>query len=157
MKTNIKLARIDDRLLHATIALNWNRFVNANHVLIVNSQYKSDPFLEEIMQLSMPKSTIIKIVAPDHLQCFLENDISDTANIIILFKDLESLKAAVDHDFYFPEIQFPYRASRVLLKTLSDYFNEHDIKIIKYIQNKGIKFYFQTAPTDAKDYTFFLK
>ncbi|MDN6422280.1 MAG: PTS sugar transporter subunit IIB [Tetragenococcus koreensis] len=146
MKPDVKLVRIDNRLLHATIALNWNRFVNANHILIVNSKYESDQFLEEIMQ----------IVSPNSLDYFLKHKIVDQANIIILFKNLESLKIAVDNGFYFSEIQIPYIASRVLLKNMADYFAKDEVKIIRDIQDKGMKFYFQTAPTDTKDYNFFL-
>ncbi|MDN6243915.1 MAG: PTS mannose/fructose/sorbose transporter subunit IIB, partial [Tetragenococcus koreensis] len=57
---------------------------------------------------------------------------------------------------YFSEIQIPYIASRVLLKNMADYFAKDEVKIIRDIQDKGMKFYFQTAPTDTKDYNFFL-
>ena len=39
MSTKIKLARIDKRLLHATVALNWNQFIDADNVLIVDPDY----------------------------------------------------------------------------------------------------------------------
>lgn len=43
MSTKIKLARIDKRLLHATVALNWNQFIDADNVLIVDPDYVNDP------------------------------------------------------------------------------------------------------------------
>ena len=51
----------------------------------------------------------------------------------------------------------PYPASRMMIKSLSDYFSEEDIEKIRYIQSQGIRMFFQTAPFDNKDYSIFKK
>ncbi len=155
MTTRIKLTRIDNRLLHATVALNWNRFVNANYILIVDPQHINDPFMEKIMQLSLPKTMKVMTCSIEKLLVFLTEDVPMNRNVILLFKDLETAKEAVEKGFYFPEIQIPYPASRMMMKKLTDYFNEKEVANIRFIQEKGIKFYFQTAPLDTKDFTIF--
>ena len=54
MKPIIKLARVDERLLHATVALNWNRFITVDEFVTVDSEYVRDLFIEQIVKLSMP-------------------------------------------------------------------------------------------------------
>lgn len=155
MSTKIKLARIDKRLLHATVALNWNQFIDADNVLIVDPDYVNDPFIADVMQLCLPKTMKVKIFS---IEQFLEY-INEGRNIkaMAIFPNLSVACDAVKAGFRTKEIQMPYPASRMMIKSLSDYFSEEDIEKIRYIQSQGIRMFFQTAPFDNKDYSIFKK
>ena len=155
MSTKIKLARIDKRLLHATVALNWNQFIDADNVLIVDPDYVNDPFIADVMQLCLPKTMKVKIFS---IEQFLEY-INEGRNIkaMVIFPNLSVACDAVKAGFRTKEIQMPYPASRMMIKSLSDYFSEEDIEKIRYIQSQGIRRFFQTAPFDNKDYSIFKK
>ncbi len=155
MSTKIKLARIDKRLLHATVALNWNQFIDADNVLIVDPDYVNDPFIADVMQLCLPKTMKVKIFS---IEQFLEY-INEGRNIkaMVIFPNLSVACDAVKAGFRTKEIQMPYPASRMMIKSLSDYFSVEDIEKIRYIQSQGIRMFFQTAPFDNKDYSIFKK
>ena len=155
MSTKIKLARIDKRLLHATVALNWNQFIDADNVLIVDPDYVNDPFIADVMQLCLPKTMKVKIFS---IEQFLEY-INEGRNIkaMVIFPNLSVACDAVKAGFRTKEIQMPYPARRMMIKSLSDYFSEEDIEKIRYIQSQGIRMFFQTAPFDNKDYSIFKK
>ena len=155
MSTKIKLARIDKRLLHATVALNLNQFIDADNVLIVDPDYVNDPFIADVMQLCLPKTMKVKIFS---IEQFLEY-INEGRNIkaMVIFPNLSVACDAVKAGFRTKEIQMPYPASRMMIKSLSDYFSEEDIEKIRYIQSQGIRMFFQTAPFDNKDYSIFKK
>ena len=155
MSTKIKLARIDKRLLHATVALNWNQFIDADNVLIVDPDYVNDPFIADVMQLCLPKTMKVKIFS---IEQFLEY-INEGRNIkaMVIFPNLSVACDAVKAGFRTKEIQMPYPASRMMIKSLSEYFSEEDIEKIRYIQSQGIRMFFQTAPFDNKDYSIFKK
>ena len=155
MSTKIKLARIDKRLLHATVALNWNQFIDADNVLIVDPDYVNVPFIADVMQLCLPKTMKVKIFS---IEQFLEY-INEGRNIkaMVIFPNLSVACDAVKAGFRTKEIQMPYPASRMMIKSLSDYFSEEDIEKIRYIQSQGIRMFFQTAPFDNKDYSIFKK
>lgn len=157
MNTNIKLVRVDKRLLHATIALNWNRFINADNVVIADSDYVRDPFIEKVMQLCLPKTMKVRIVSAEHLVDFLAAQSTKKSNTMVLFKELSALMEAVENGFFYNEIQLPYPASRIIMKNLTEFFNTAEINIINDIQKKGMKFYFQSTPLDTKDYSLFKK
>lgn len=155
MSIAIKLVRVDKRLLHATIALNWNQFVNANYVIIVDPSYVDDSFIEQVLQLSLPKSMKLSIFSVDQLIAFLQADSGVRQNVMIIFKDLGAVKSAVEAGFVTKEVQIPYPASRFVIKNLSDFFSSEEVEQIRFIQSKGIKLFFQTAPLDNKDYSAF--
>lgn len=157
MSTIIKLARVDKRLLHATVALNWNQFVNANYAIIVDPTYSKDPFITKVMQLCLPEPMKVKIFSVEEFIAFINEDSMTKRNLMVIFKDLAVAKKAVEAGFKTREIQMPYPASRIVIKKLQDFFDEEEIEHIRFIQNKGIKLFFQTAPLDNKEYSVFTK
>lgn len=157
MSKKIKLVRVDKRLLHATVAINWNSFVNANYIAIIDPTHKNDPFLEKVLQLSFSNKSQVNLLSIDQLLDFLNKDVEEKYNIIIIFKNLAALKEAVQKGFEINEVQLPYPASRILLKRIEDYFSKEEIEAIHEIQAQGVKFFFQTTPMDTKDYSIFNK
>lgn len=157
MSITIKLARIDKRLLHATVALNWNQFIDAEHVLIVDPNYVNDPFIADVMQLCLPKTMRVKIFSVEQFLAFMQEDHPGKLKAMVIFPSLKIAYEAVKAGFHTKELQMPYPASRMLIKNLSDYFKEDEIGYIRYIQSKGIRLFFQTAPFDNKDYSIFKK
>ncbi len=157
MSTTIKLARVDQRLLHATVALNWNQFVNANYAVIVDPSYSNDPFITRVMQLCLPEPMKVKIFSVEEFIAFINKESTAKRNLMVIFKNLDTAKEAVEAGFKTSEIQIPYPASRIVIKKLSDFFNEEEIRCIRFIQKKGIKLFFQTAPLDNKEYSVFTK
>ena len=155
MCTKIKLARIDKRLLHATVALNWNQFIDADNVLIVDPDYVNDPFIADVMQLCLPKTMKVKIFTIEQFLAYINEGRNIKA--MVIFPNLSVACDAVKAGFRTKEIQMPYPASRMMIKSLSDYFSEEDIEKIRYIQSQGIRMFFQTAPFDNKDYSIFKK
>lgn len=157
MSTTIKLARIDKRLLHATVALNWNQFLNANYAIIVDPEYCKDPFIIKVMKLCLPEPMKVRIFSVEEFIDFINKDSSSKRNLLIVFKDLATTKKAVEAGFKTKEIQLPYPASRIIIKNLADYFSAEELKCIDYIQENGIKLFFQTSPSDSRDYSIFKK
>ncbi|CAM2810935.1 PTS sugar transporter subunit IIB [Erysipelothrix tonsillarum] len=155
MSTKVKLVRIDKRLLHATVAVNWAPFVNANFAIVVDPTYVGDSFIENVMQLCLPKYMRVKIFNVPQLIEFVNEQTYETRNIMLIFKDLKTAREAVEMGLKVDEIQLPYPASRMMIKKLPDYFNDTEIIDIRRIQNYNTKLYFQTAPLDAKEYGIF--
>ncbi|KAF1305148.1 PTS sugar transporter subunit IIB [Candidatus Enterococcus willemsii] len=156
MSARVKLIRVDNRLLHATIVLNWASFINARFIAIVDPQYEKDPFIEEVLQLSISSSIKIVILSVEELSKFINDDKTwDKQNVIILFKNLSVLYEAFKQGLPMKEVQFPYPASRLMLKQIPVYFSEDDIQKICEMYKNGVKFFYQTTSMDMKDYNTF--
>ncbi len=157
MTIQIKLARVDKRLLHATVALNWSNFINANHVVVVDPSYINDPFMMKVMQLCLPKTMKVDFLMPEELGAFMQQESYQKINVMIIFKDLHAARQSVEAGLTLSELQLPYPASRMMIKTMHDYFNPEEIDAIRAMQKLGVQLYFQTAPHDNKEYAFFKK
>lgn len=161
MKINnkkIKLVRVDNRLLHATVVLNWGSFVNVDTVIVIDDETYVDPFIEKVLQLSFPNKKL-RMFSVNDLDKYFQVDSDKIENIIIIIKNVSLLREVVAcNNPHIDEVQFPSPSSRLLLKPIESYFSKKDIENIKYLQeHKNIKFYFQTAPIDTKNYSYFEK
>lgn len=154
MNKKIVLARIDKRLLHATVTLNWDRFINADYVAVVGSEYDDNPFVSSVMQLCLPKSMKVKILSEEGLIEFMNQaeEFGKSAKVMVIFKNLVVASRCVSLGLKVKEIQMPYPSVAPKVKKLSSYFTEAEIKEISFIQQSGIRFYFQTTPYEMKDY-----
>ena len=56
MSLNVKLVRVDNRLLHSTIVLTWSRFLNINYFLIVDDNEHVNGFYYHILKLGIPET-----------------------------------------------------------------------------------------------------
>ena len=92
MSKKVKLVRVDKRLLHATVALNWNNFINASYIAIVDPTHKDDPFLEKVLQLSFSNKSKVSIFSVDQLLEFLAQDTEEKCNVMIIFKNICALR-----------------------------------------------------------------
>ena len=151
MSKKVSLARIDKRLLHATVTLNWDPFIRVDYVAVVGSEYKNDPFTASVLQMK------VKILKEEELMEFLElNEGPKASRVLVIFKDLETARKCVELGFWVEEIQLPYPTVEIVgKKKLSSYFNKEQIDAVREIQNHGIRLYFQTIPYQAKDYASF--
>ena len=105
----IKLVRVDDRLVHAQILLRWMKNYNINTVVIVDDEVAGNPFMAEIYRLSMPSH--IKIYV-----CSVEEALSqarslpkkfrgDRSRVLVLMKSLTVACSLTKGGLIFPEIQ----------------------------------------------------
>lgn len=156
MKSKIKLVRIDDRLLHATVAVTWSKFVNANYALIVTSDTDMDPFVKEVITLCLPKSMSVNFISPIEFVEFIGQSKPEfDSNLMVIFKDLKGIRTVVENGYIFKEVQIPYPASRIMIRNITEYFNDEDLAHIDYLLESGVKVYFQTSPHDSKEFNIF--
>lgn len=157
MSKKVSLARVDQRLLHATVTLNWDPFLKVDYVAVVGSEYRNDPFTESVLQLCLPNFMKVKILQAEELMDFIEKeDGHKPSKVMIIFKDLKTADHCIRLGLELDEIQMPYPTVAVGgKKSLSSYFSEEEIQWIKNIQSHGTKLYFQTLPYQAKDYMSF--
>lgn len=59
--SNIKLARVDDRLIHGQVVTNWVQFTNATRIVIIDDATANDPFLAQIITMAAPSGIKLDI------------------------------------------------------------------------------------------------
>lgn len=74
--SHIKLARVDDRLIHGQVVTNWLQFTGAKQIVIIDDGTANDPFTSRIISMAAPSGTELKIFTVDKAIDFLNNELS---------------------------------------------------------------------------------
>ena len=59
---DIRLVRVDFRLMHGQVIANWVNQVDANAILIINEQLANDKFMQNVYKMAAPKGIRVSIM-----------------------------------------------------------------------------------------------
>lgn len=90
---DIKVARIDFRLIHGQVITKWIKYYPVDMIVIVDDTLGSDDFMIEIYKMAVPKGVKFKVVPQKDAAEALENI---NAKVFLLFKDVETCAKAVE-------------------------------------------------------------
>lgn len=97
---NIKVARIDFRLIHGQVITKWIKYYPVDMIVIVDDMLASDEFMAEIYKMAVPKGVKFKVI-PANGAAEALNAID--ATVFLLFKDIDTcikvIESGVDLDF----------------------------------------------------------
>lgn len=148
--SEIKLVRIDFRLMHGQILTNWLQQVSADAILIADDDVAKDQFLAQIYLMAAPPGVKVGIRTIEKTVQGIQNNVFKNKNLIILFKSVESMKKAVDFGFRPETIQIGGLGSGSnKVKIYNDMaLSQEEAILLKQISEKGIKVILQATPKD---------
>ncbi|MDR2976213.1 MAG: PTS sugar transporter subunit IIB [Streptococcaceae bacterium] len=154
MSTEIKLVRVDFRLLHGQVVTNWIKQVSADAVLIINDELVQDKFLANVFLMAAPPGVKVGIRSIEKAVEGLRNNVFKNKKLLILFKSVQDVKRAVDLGLEIKELQIGglgigSGTNKVMIsKELS--LSKEEAKMLKDIEDKGIQVSLQVTPKDSK-------
>lgn len=150
----IKLARIDDRLVHGQVAFTWVSSLGIDCLVVANDKIAKDEFQKMAMGLAKPPMVKLLIMTLTDTIAFLNDNKSKNAKILLLvncINDAFSIASAV------PEIQSinfggirTREGARLISKAIA--VSEDDIPVIKQLLEKSIELEIRQIPTDKKQF-----
>ena len=133
---DIRLVRVDFRLMHGQVVTAWLKQVSANAILIVDDQLAADKFLAQVFLMAKPQG---------------EKGVFGNEKMLILFKTVESVKRAYDLGFPLEKLQLGGLGNgtdKVMIsKELS--LNEEEVEKLLDMQDKGVEITLQMTPRDS--------
>jgi mannose/fructose/N-acetylgalactosamine-specific phosphotransferase system component IIB len=80
------LTRIDDRLLHAQVALGWVSALSPDVVLVADDRLSGDPRQIQLMRMSLPPEVELMVAGVEDSVRVLKNDSSGTRKCILIVR-----------------------------------------------------------------------
>jgi D-glucosaminate-specific PTS system IIB component len=84
---DIKVARIDFRLIHGQVITKWIKYYPVDMIVIVDDILVQDEFMAEIYKMAVPKGIKFKIFSSEEAKDQLEKL---DEKVFLLFKDIET-------------------------------------------------------------------
>lgn len=145
---NIKLVRVDERLIHGQVVTQWLNKSGANTIIIVDHFLSTNEFLSNVYVMAAPAGTDVLVLNPEDFMKKINNNELNNGKYLILFKLIDNLKKCFDLGFTPSEIQIGNVGSsedrKVVYQSVS--LSETEAKDLLALQDKNIKVYFQQVP-----------
>ena len=97
---DIKIARVDFRLIHGQVITKWIKYYPVDMIVIADDILANDAFMAEIYEMAVPKGIKFKIVSLNEAKEVLHQM---DASVFLLFRDVDSctqvVKSGVSFDF----------------------------------------------------------
>lgn len=148
--TNIKLARVDFRLMHGQVVTNWIKQVSADAILIVDDKLASDKFLAKVFLMAAPPGVKISIKSIKKAVQGAKEDRYDGLKLLVLFKSIENAKKAYDSGFPLNELQIGGlgNGSNKVMISNEIFLSKEEADMLEEMNNKGLKINLQVTPKD---------
>ncbi|MCF3944098.1 PTS system mannose/fructose/N-acetylgalactosamine-transporter subunit IIB [Oceanobacillus alkalisoli] len=149
---NIKLIRIDTRLIHGQVITKWLKVAGANRIVIIDDDLSEDDFMADIYVAAAPTGISIEILSVNEAtQLWKENELG-VGNILLLFKDVESCYNCYKQGFPIQYLQIGGLASApgrvTVLRAVS--FDKKDVEQLQEMEEGGSDIYLHIIPEEQK-------
>ena len=150
----ISLARVDFRLIHGQIVTKWRTATGINKIVVIDNILAEDDFMIKIYTSAAPAGTKTKVHSEEKaLRLWNKNKFGEDADVLILFKDLDTCYRAVKAGIGLTEIQLggiPITPERKSIKKAVA-LGEKEISYMQELHdNYGVNFTIQVVPEDTK-------
>ena len=86
---NIKLVRIDFRLIHGQIVNKWIKAIHANKIIVINDALRNDDFMADIYIMAAPPGVEVEIYSVEEAAKKYVEDQLGSGDVLILFKNVK--------------------------------------------------------------------
>lgn len=149
---NIKLVRLDFRLIHGQVIAKWFGQIMGNEIVIIDDDLSQDSFMASIYEMSAPVDSKVHVYSVEDAVKKVEDGTFASGKVLVLFKNVDQVFKAVEKGFKIDELQIgglgsaPGRINVYGPITLDD----HDAILLKKIADQGTNIYLQQVPEEAK-------
>lgn len=149
---NIKLVRLDFRLIHGQVIAKWFGQIMGNEIVIIDDDLSQDSFMASIYEMSAPVDSKVHVYSVEDAVKKVEDGTFASGKVLVLFKNIDQVFKAVEKGFKIDELQIgglgsaPGRINVYGPITLDD----HDASLLKKIADQGTNIYLQQVPEEAK-------
>lgn len=149
---DIRLARIDDRLIHGQVATVWAKEAGAERIIVVSKEVNEDTIRKTLVKQAAPPGIKVNIVDVEKAVKVYNNPKYATDTVFYLFTNptevLEMVQAGVPlQSINIGGMQF--KTGKVqITKAIS--VNDQDIQAFKQLKEQGVELDCRVVATDSK-------
>ena len=147
---NIKLCRIDFRLIHGQVITKWFGQIRGQEIVIVDDQLSEDEFMSSIYEMSAPPNSKVRVYSIEEACRKWNTEDFSKGRTLLLFKDVKSAHKAINTGMDIKEVQIGGLGSapdrKVVFGPIT--LNDEDAKLLYDLEKNGVRVYFHQVPEE---------
>lgn len=148
----IKLVRVDFRLIHGQIITKWRKIFKISKIIVIDDILAADDFMINVYSSAAPADVVVKVYSVDKATRLWEKNQFGTGDALVLFKDIATCSQLAQSGVRFPAVQLggvPQTPERKgIAKAV--FLSEKEMQMLQTMHDKGgVDFTVQIMPDDA--------
>lgn len=144
----IKLFRIDSRLIHGQIITKWLKVTQADKIVVVDEMLAADDFMKEVYVAAVPKEISVDIYDTDKAMEEWERNRFGDGKVLVLVRDVATCLRLHARGFSMDSVQIgelPNGPGRTpVYKAVS--FSKQEVENLKVLYDEGINIVLHIVP-----------
>jgi len=149
---NLKLARIDFRLIHGQVMTRWVKHYDIQSIVVIDDQSLKSPILKKILINAAPAGIKVEVESVDSAVKRWKEGKLPKNNLLILFKNPEMAERAWTSGIQFDSLQVGGIEGAGNKKNIcrNITMSKEDVDHLKTMYDGGVKIFCQPIPEDAE-------
>lgn len=151
---DVRLARIDSRLLHGQVATAWTKSVQPNRIIVVSDGVAKDELRKTLLVQAAPVGVKVSVVPIQKLIDVWDDPRFAAVKAILLFETPQDVAKAVEGGVKLDKVNIGSMShsegKRMVTNAVA--VDDADVKTLEYLRDQGISFDVRKVPSDqSKD------
>lgn len=153
-KIDIRLARVDSRLLHGQVATAWSKDVNPTRIIVVSDEVSQDDLRKSLITQASPPGIKANVVPIDKMIEVSKDPRFGKTSALLLFENPTDALRVIEGGVEIDEVNvgsMAHSEGKVMINNVLS-VDEKDVKAFRKMQDHGVKFDVRKVPSDqSKD------
>lgn len=149
---DIRLVRIDDRLIHGQVATVWAKRLDIQRILVVSDAVTKDHLRKTLLQQAAPPGVKVNVITVAKMIEVYSHELFDGLRVIVLFTNPLEVAAVVEAGVPLSSVNIGAMGYAAGKKMISNTIavNQQDIEAFRYLHTRGIELEIRKVITDNK-------
>lgn len=152
MSMEIRLVRIDDRLIHGQVATVWTKTTKANRILVVSDSVAKDELRKTLLKQAVPPGVKANVITVKKMVDITHDPRFSSFKAMLLFTNPEDVVKVVKNHADIKTINIgsmSYAEGKKMI-TNAVAVDQNDVDAFKYLHEKGIELEIRKVASDSK-------
>ena len=148
----IRLARIDDRLIHGQVATTWAKQTGINRIIVVSDEVAQDSLRKFLLQEAAPPGITANVVTVKKMLEVYDDPLFISQRVMLLFTNPQDVESLVRGGVQFQSINIGGMRFTTGKRMITNFvsIDDQDAEAFRFLDSQDIELEIRKVPTDRK-------
>lgn len=151
-KIDIRLARVDSRLLHGQVATAWSKDVNPNRIIVVSDEVAKDDLRKSLITQAAPPGVKANVIPIKKMIEIWSDPRFGKTRALLLFENPTDAWRVIEGGVEIEEVNvgsMAHSEGKVMINNVLS-VDEKDVEAFRKMKDHGVKFDVRKVPADQR-------
>ncbi|MBO0421140.1 mannose/fructose/sorbose PTS transporter subunit IIB [Vagococcus fluvialis] len=152
MSIDIRLARIDDRLIHGQVTTAWSKQMDINRILVISDEAANNPMRKILLKQAAPSGINVNVLSVSRMMEVAQSHILEGEKLALLFTSPVDVEALVRSGLQISSINIGGMSFSSGKQMVTNFVSvdDRDIEAFVFLDEQGIELEIRKVPADHK-------